>query len=78
MGYSVRSHTWRYTVWMPVTPNENDTSRPALITDWSATATSTPPPLRSSRLVRMTATPNTAMANVFVEAVGHDGLAWAG
>jgi len=43
MGYSVRSHTWRYTVWMPVTPNENDTSRPALITDWSATATSTPP-----------------------------------
>lgn len=43
MGYSVRSHQWRYTVWMPAAPNANDTSRPALITDWSATATSTPP-----------------------------------
>ena len=43
MGFSVRSHDWRYTVWMPATQNTNDTTKPALVIDWAASASSALP-----------------------------------
>ena len=43
MGYSVRSHEFRYTTWFPATQNEDDPTKPALITNWMATETSHPP-----------------------------------
>lgn len=45
MGFSVRSQHYRYTLWLPATYNFNDSSKPGLLTDWSATNTSVPPRL---------------------------------
>ena len=45
MGFSVRSHDWRYTVWVPAAVNKNDSSKPGLLADWAATATSARPRL---------------------------------
>lgn len=45
MGFSVRTHDFRYTVWLPSLFNKNDPSIPAIVPDWNATNTSTPPRL---------------------------------
>ena len=43
-SYSVRSHSWRYTVWLPSATNKHDSSLPALTSNWTATDTCRPLP----------------------------------